>query len=569
MANDKVSNDTTNVEKNKKVTNKNKNNNSKNNSSIKGNSIKKSNDNTKIKDSKNNRTIEDNSNNKHKINKNNNKNVNNGLKNKSSSNNIKEKSNSKFNEEKLKKIGNTVIEPKIAKRKEDKLIEPKKKKNNQSSDTYIKNRKVDRINKELKEKEVKQSKKSLITDEKDFIPRKKKRKLKKKFKIMLWILLFLFIVSIIIISLNLYFNQQEKKEQEKIAKEQAALVTKISSHYGNYVLVKEDTALYRIDENNNYYEYGIVYKNSEVLLDEIEINHLTEYFYSTDLESYLKYDNLEPISELTKYNDRYKRYIPFNQNIVTKDEFSLYDDDNKVYSFKESMNFPIIIKNDDGKYYVEFNNRLLYVLKEDIKEIVNANNTNSKNASKVTTLCYHRIYNPDQHCKDVYICKSRSNFSKEMKYLKDNNYLTLTMEEMYLYLTKKIQVPKKSVVLTFDDGYLFVNAIEVLEEYQLNGTGFLKTGYFTDLSIYESNYFEVHSHTDNMHIAGTCPRETSVQQGGGILCLPEATVLKDLKTSREKLNGSIALAYPFYDYNTRAINLVKKQKKLIKTVSLN
>ena len=222
------------------------------------------------------------------------------------------------------------------------------------------------------------------------------------------------------------------------------------------------------------------------------------------------------------------------------------------------MSFPIIIKNDNGKYYVEFNNRLLYLLKDDIKEFVNTNNTSSKNASKITTLCYHRVYNPDEKCNDLYICKIRSNFEREMKYLKDNNYLTLTMNEMYLYLTKKLQVPKKSVVLTFDDGYLFKNAIEVLEQYNLHGTGFIKTAYFDDLSIFESPNFELQSHTHDMHKAGTCPRETSVQQGGGILCLSENTVLNDLKLSRDKLNGAIALAYPFYDYNTRAVKLVER-----------
>lgn len=367
------------------------------------------------------------------------------------------------------------------------------------------------------------------------------------------------IIGIVVWAITLYLNQIEAEKAIALKQKQEAMMFEISAHYDEYVLVKEDSILYRMDENNNYYEYGIVHANTEVILGEIEITHLTEYFYSSDLDCYIKYENLEPIGDLTEHSNRYKRYIVFNQNLITNDSFSLYDNDNnKVYSFKESMSFPIIIKNDNSKYYVEFNNRLLYVLKDDIKEFINTNNTNSKNASKVTTLCYHRIYNPNEHCKDLYICKSRRNFEKEMKYLKDNNYLTLTMEEMYLYLTKKLQIPKKSVVLTFDDGYLFKNAIEVLEEYNLNGTGFLKTAYFNDLSIYESPNFELQSHTHDMHKAGTCPRENSVQQGGGILCLPESTVLNDLKTSRDKLNGAIALAYPFYDYNVRAVKLVEK-----------
>lgn len=42
------------------------------------------------------------------------------------------------------------------------------------------------------------------------------------------------------------------------------------------------------------------------------------------------------------------------------------------------------------------------------------------------------------------------------------------------------------------------------------------------------------------------------------MCLPEDRVLEDLKTSSEILGGSTVFCYPFYDYNTRAINLLKK-----------
>lgn len=388
---------------------------------------------------------------------------------------------------------------------------------------------------------------------------RKKRRLKKKYRILLLILLIVIIGISIITGIRIYNRYQEKLENNRIIKERNELVNVIKSHYNNFVVVSKDTKLYRIDEDSNYSEYGMVYKGTELILNEIEIDYLTEYFYSKDLECYIKYNDLKPINELSEYDNRYKKYIVFNQNIVTKDEFSLYDEnDSKVYLFKNSMSFPIIIKNDNGKYYIEFNNRLLYVLKEDVKEIVNANNTSSKNASKITTLCYHRIYDSNHKCNDLYICKSKSNFEREMKYLSDNDFFALTMEEMYLYLTKKIQVPRKSVVLTFDDGTLFELGIEILEKYNLHGTGFIKTGTFSDYSVYESPNFELQSHTDKMHVAGTCPIERVNQQGGGILCLKESTVLSDLKLSREKLNGAIALAYPFYDYNNRAIELVKK-----------
>lgn len=351
-----------------------------------------------------------------------------------------------------------------------------------------------------------------------------------------------------------YQDEQRIIKEEKEHNKQVALIT---SHYNQYVRVATDSKLYK-KKDDTFYEYGMAYKDSELELDEQKITYDTKYFYSSKMDVYIEYDKVEKIDSLTSYSDRFKSYIPFNQNIVTKDVFSLYDDDNKVWSFNESMSFPIIIKDYDGKYYVNYNNRLLYVLKEDVQKIVNAKNTSISNASRITTLCYHRVYDMNEKCNDIYICKKKSNFDKEMKYLKDNNYLTLTMEETYLYLTKKLQVPRRSVVITLDDGHLIKSAIDVLEKYKLYATSFVKSKAFDDLSGFKSDYLYLGSHTHNMHTPGVCPIEREYQQGGGILCLPSATVLNDLKTSREKLNNTIALAYPFYDYNERAINLVKQ-----------
>ena len=57
-----------------------------------------------------------------------------------------------------------------------------------------------------------------------------------------------------------------------------------------------------------------------------------------------------------------------------------------------------------------------------------------------------------------------------------------------------------------------------------------------------------------MHNQGVCPGG----QGGGIKCLPEEKVLEDLKITKDLLNNPIAFAYPFYEYNTRAMELLKK-----------
>lgn len=389
----------------------------------------------------------------------------------------------------------------------------------------------------------------LITDEDEKIRVKpKKRRIKKK---SIAILICIVVLIILLIVGLIYFKK--KNNNQKLEEEKVALIKEIESHYGDYVKVINDTKLY----NEERKEIGKIYKNQELELIKEDFDDKTEYFKINDL-GLVSYLDVLPINELIKSDERYKNYIPFNKNIVLKENYTLYNENgDKAYSFKESDEYPILIDDYDGKYYIEYQNKLMYVLKDDVLKTVEHDNSTKKNAAKVTTLCYHRIYDETQKCNDIYVCKKMANFDKEMKYLKDNNYYTFTMEEMYLYLTGKLQI-EKAVLVTLDDGWLVKHAIEILEKYDLKGTSFVKTGAWDDLSEFESTALELHSHTDDMHTPGVCKKEQSYQQGGGILCLSEDKVLEDLTKSRDKLNGAIALAYPFYDYNDRAMKLVKK-----------
>ena len=40
--------------------------------------------------------------------------------------------------------------------------------------------------------------------------------------------------------------------------------------------------------------------------------------------------------------------------------------------------------------------------------------------------------------------------------------------------------------------------------------------------------------------------------------MPEKEILDDLKTSREKLNGTTYFCYPFYEYNDYSIRMLKE-----------
>lgn len=76
---------------------------------------------------------------------------------------------------------------------------------------------------------------------------------------------------------------------------------------------------------------------------------------------------------------------------------------------------------------------------------------------------------------------SPKNFKAQMEYLANHGYTTLTSKQFARFLNGE-PVPDKSVVLTFDDGYLdnYVYAHPILKKYELNAHMFLVSSWVHD-----------------------------------------------------------------------------------------
>ena len=373
---------------------------------------------------------------------------------------------------------------------------------------------------------------------------------KKKIKKIIIIPIIILIIIIFAGILCLYKSKLDKEKHNQITKED------IISHYNEYVKVTKETDLYTLD-NDSYIANGKIAKDTELTLKINTPTSSTKYFKIADFddEYYIYYEDVEPIEKLKETSQRYKNYIVFNENIITDEETKFYDElDNLVYQINKSFNLPIIIKYED-KYGVEYNDRLLYIKKENVSEIKESDNTNEKNTAHVGVLNYHFFWDDDTEspsdCNQV-ICISKTNFKKHLDMINELNLLTIKMDELEMYIDGAIRLPK-SVVITIDDGWKAKLGIDILNEYKMYGTLFLITGSYDPIN-YTTEYVELHSHTNKMHDGGKCPGG----QGAAIKCLDRDTILNDLKTSREKLNNSKVLCYPFYEYNDYAITLVKE-----------
>ena len=372
------------------------------------------------------------------------------------------------------------------------------------------------------------------------------------------IIVTIFISVISIISVVFIYNDMKKREEAslEVSKARKSLIEnenvliKIKSNYNNVVKTTKDTKLY-INNNGKYKDVGKINKDNILELESIDnISLDNKYFNLLDSDYYVSYKDVKPTDE--SINKRYLNYIEFPIEVTTKENVVYYDENsNEVFT----LNIPItskVVVNLDDYYGISLLSRLVYVKKADISNTVEVDN-NEEVAESIPAILYHFIYlNGDNSCNDI-ICHSEEQIDSHFKFLSDNDVFTLNTSEVLRFIKNEINLPKKSILITIDDGARAENFIPFLEKYGLNATLFLVSSWYP-ISKFQSPYLEIASHTHNMHTTGVCP----TGQGGGINCLPESDILNDLKLSRETLNNTKAFCFPFYEYSNYSINLVKE-----------
>lgn len=123
---------------------------------------------------------------------------------------------------------------------------------------------------------------------------------------------------------------------------------------------------------------------------------------------------------------------------------------------------------------------------------------------KVPVLCYHALRNirvndtPNQKTYSV----SPDNFALQIKALADNGYVSITPGQLLDNWTKGTPLPKKPIIITFDDGRKEQYSIgaKILDQYHFKGVFFIMT-----VTIGKPRYLnreEIKSLSDEGHIIG-------------------------------------------------------------------
>jgi peptidoglycan/xylan/chitin deacetylase (PgdA/CDA1 family) len=95
--------------------------------------------------------------------------------------------------------------------------------------------------------------------------------------------------------------------------------------------------------------------------------------------------------------------------------------------------------------------------------------------NKLRVLEYHSI-STDGFEDQITIPKEK--FIKHLDYLKENGYITMWLSEIDTYQKQKMPLPPRTVLLTFDDGYVnnYTELFPLLKQYNMKATLFMVLG---------------------------------------------------------------------------------------------
>lgn len=173
-------------------------------------------------------------------------------------------------------------------------------------------------------------------------------------------------------------------------------------------------------------------------------------------------------------------------------------------------------------------------------------------------LMYHYVIEDKELAKRDKRVVTTKAFEKQMHFLKVNNYNVISLEELGRLLKEKKDIPKNTVVITFDDGHLdnYENAYPILKKYGLPATMFVivdslsKPNFMTTEQIREmgeSGLVAIGSHTLNhKHLP-------SITDGNQLK--------KEIYDSKEKLEAILnkpvkCFSYPIGGFNKKIRQMV-------------
>ncbi len=185
-----------------------------------------------------------------------------------------------------------------------------------------------------------------------------------------------------------------------------------------------------------------------------------------------------------------------------------------------------------------------------------------KGYQQVPILCYHRFA---EECTSS-LCMPAHLFEQQMKFLKENGYRVISPELLLDFLDYRHSIPKKSVIISIDDGYRSVYnvAYPILKKYGFTATLFVYIDYvgvssksitWQQLAEMKAAGFCIGSHT-------VAHSDLSKKFDGETEKAYLERVRRELALSKEVLDRKLSqdtfvLAYPFGRYTRQVRDMTE------------
>ncbi len=174
---------------------------------------------------------------------------------------------------------------------------------------------------------------------------------------------------------------------------------------------------------------------------------------------------------------------------------------------------------------------------------------------KIPVLAYHCVNNNPFGNKELFL--SSDIFSKQMKFLHDEGYTSITFDQLDRITVNNISKP---IMITFDDGYgdNYIYAYPILKKYNLRATIFVVTNL-----IGRKNYLKA---DELLKMVDIIDFESHTVHHNYLTQLSDDKIDYEAKCSQvylEKLLNKriVALAYPYGKYNENVISIIKRYYK--------
>lgn len=250
-----------------------------------------------------------------------------------------------------------------------------------------------------------------------------------------------------------------------------------------------------------------------------------------------------------------------NKTIITKVDTNVLDSPSGsvMGTIKAGYRYPVIGESSSNLWKIDFGGRIGYIAK---------NKTTVDNG--VPILMYHHILTAKEKAHSAFANANTTittaAFNEQMQYLKDQGYTTISLLDLEKYMNNSMNLPAKSIVITFDDGLISTReyAYPVLKKHGFTAEQFIITGRiqssspafnWTGLQFFSqqdmnnmTDVFNYGSHTHALH---------NLNKGiSDVVSKPDSMVYSDFQKSKQILDTN-HFAYPFGHYDQATINTLK------------